>query len=191
MKAPDPTQARAVTFGGRPYVLRPLEAADADRLIAFFRSHTADTVRERYGYSVGAMSADRAAAMVGIDQTRDLALGLFEAAPGGDLLHAVGRYCLDPGGQSAEFALVVRETKRRLGIGSMLLRTLVETARRRGLTELWGQIASDNGAMLELARRLGFTLQLDDGGRSERASLRLAPAKGRSRRHGHAASPAR
>jgi acetyltransferase len=125
------------------------------------------------------MTAERAASLVGVDQTRDLALGVFEAGPQGESLDAVGRYCLDPGGRSAEFALVVRETKRRLGLGELLLRTLIAAARARGLAEVWGQIAVDNAAMLQMVRQLGFTLSSEDG-RSDRASLFLQPPSGRS-----------
>lgn len=167
------------SFGGRSYRLRRLEPGDAPALQAFFESHTSETVRERYGYLVGSMSPERAAALVGVDQSADCALGIFEPTAKGEVLHAVGRYCLGPGPREAEFALVVRENRRRLGMGSLLLRTLVGTARERGLSELWGQIDSDNGAMLALARAYGFSLSPINGGRSERASLLLrAPGPG-------------
>jgi acetyltransferase len=178
IKSAELIAARPRVFGRRRYVLRLLRPADAAELIAFFESHTAETVRERYGYVVGSMPPERAAALVGVDQTRDLALGIFERTADGERLHAVGRYCLDPGGRSAEFALVVRETKRRLGMGSALLRSLIRIARRRGLDELWGEIAADNGSMLALAYRLGFRLRTEEGGRTERASLMLQKAAG-------------
>ncbi|MGH7997610.1 MAG: GNAT family N-acetyltransferase [Opitutaceae bacterium] len=177
-----PTAPAETPWGGRRYRLRSLTPGDASILIGFFESHTSETIRQRYGYGQGSMSARTAAALVGVDQTRDLALGIFERAAPEELLHGVGRYCLDPGGRSAEFALVVRESRRRHGLGSLLLRTLILTARRRGLAALWGQIETTNGAMLALARRFGFRLDPEIGGRAKRATLALqAPDRFRAR----------
>ena len=147
---------RDVLFGGKPHVLRPLGPEDEGRLISFFNSHTEDTIRQRYGYHVGEMTHERARRLVNVDQARDLAFGVFDrAGDGGEVLHAVGRYLLDPDGQSAEMAFVVRETKRRLGICHALLRILLHVAHARGLGYLHAQGQIDNGAMISVLRRHG------------------------------------
>jgi len=163
-------------FGPRSYVVRLLGPGDRERLRDFFASHSPETVRERYGYLLSDMTPERAAALVNVDQGLDLALGIFECRAGDEILHAVGRYCLGDGGRSAEFALVVGESRRRLGMGDYLLRTLTETARRRGLREIWGQVDSGNAAMLGLARRHGFALAPDAFAGATRASLVLRAA---------------
>jgi acetyltransferase len=162
-------------FGSGTYVVRLLGPGDRERLRAFFASHSPETIRERYGYLLSDMSPERASTLVSVDQGRDLALGIFGRKAKDEIIHAVGRYCLGGDGLSAEFALVVRESKRRLGMGAFLLRTLVETARRRGLREIWGQVESGNAAMLGLARRLGFALKADPYAGATRASLVLRP----------------
>ena len=87
---------REMVFGGRPHVMRPLQPADEDRLISFFGSHTEETIRQRYGYHISEMTHERARRLVGVDQSRDVALGVFERAPdGGEVLHAVGRYLIE------------------------------------------------------------------------------------------------
>jgi len=170
-------------FGRKSYVVRLLGPGDRERLRAFFASHSPETVRERYGYLLSDMTTERAAALVNVDQGHDLALGILECRAGEETIHAVGRYCLGGGGRSAEFALVVGESRRRLGMGDYLLRTLTETARRRGLREIWGQVDSGNGAMLRLARRNGFELAPDPFAGATRASLVLRAA-GRARPKG-------
>jgi GNAT superfamily N-acetyltransferase len=143
-------------FGGQPYVLRLLGPADEGRLISFFNSHTEETIRQRYGYHISEMTHERARRLVGVDQARDLALGLFErAGDGEEVLHAVGRYLLDPAGRSAEMAFVVRESKRGLGICTTLLRTLLRVARRRGMSYLYAQVQADNAPMRSIFRRHG------------------------------------
>ncbi len=153
---PHALDPQALPFGGRPHVIRPLGPADEGRLISFFNSHTEETIRQRYGYHISEMTPERARRLVGVDQARDVALGVFEpAADGEEVLHAVGRYLLDADGRSAEMAFVVRETKRNLGICTALLRRLLRIARLRGMSHLYGQVQSDNAAMLSIFRRHG------------------------------------
>jgi len=178
-------------FGKKTYVVRLLGPGDREPLRVFFASHSPETIRERYGYLLSDMSPERAAKLVNVDQGQDLALGIFERKAKDEIIHAVGRYCLGGADRSAEFALVVRETKRRLGMGRFLLRTLVETARRRGLREIWGLVDSGNAAMLGLARRQGFTLKPDSYAHATRASLLFPAAAGARPRKGPTARSAR
>ncbi len=153
---PQAPAVRELVFGGRLHRLRPLGPADEGRLISFFESHTEETIRQRYGYHISEMTHERARRLVSVDQTRDLALGVFEPAPDGEeVLHAVGRYLLDETGRTAEMAFVVRETRRNLGICTVLLRTLLRTARERGMSYLYAQVQSDNAPMLAAFRRHG------------------------------------
>jgi GNAT superfamily N-acetyltransferase len=160
MAAPETLSARSVTptdftLRGERLRLRLLAPGDAARLQDFFYSHTAETIQLRYGHAVVRMTHERAADLVGVDQARDLAIAIFSSSGADEVIHAIGRYYLDPGGTSAEVAFVVRETKRRLGLGTLLLQTLVDAARARGLNALWGRVRRDNLPMLALFRRFG------------------------------------
>jgi len=144
------------------YVLRPLHPSDERHLQEFFYSHTSETIQKRYGYSVQRMSRERASELVGVDQEKDLALGVFERRGPRQRLRAVGRYYLDEDEQSAEVAFVVDESMRRHGLGSLLLLRMADIAKRRQLASLWAYVAADNLPMLRLfekfgSRREGFT----------------------------------
>jgi len=140
---------------GQDYILRPLAPADDRRLQEFFYSHTEETIVRRYGFTVTRMSRDRAFELVGIDQNRDLALAVVELQGPRQVIHAVGRYYLDPNGQGAEMAFVVAENKRRLGMARILLERMLEIAGQRGLARLWAQVDRDNTPMLALFRDYG------------------------------------
>jgi ribosomal protein S18 acetylase RimI-like enzyme len=148
----------------RSYRLRPLAPGDEERLIAFFSSHTAETIRQRYGYLIKYMSAERAHKLVDLDPTQEVALGLLDTEGGQEVLHAVGRMVLAEDGRTAEVAFVVRETKRRLGMASTLLRALVNLARARRLDHLFAQVQNDNGPMLAVFRKAGGKLVEDRAG---------------------------
>jgi GNAT superfamily N-acetyltransferase len=136
--------------------MRALAPGDEGRLQEFFHSHTFNTIYERYGGLVTTMTPERAHELVSVDQTRDCALAIF--SPDGQLIHAVGRYCLNSAGNAAELAFVVREDRRRHGLATTLLRRLIDVARSRGLRRLWAQVNTHNAAMLGIFRREGFTL---------------------------------
>jgi RimJ/RimL family protein N-acetyltransferase len=139
-------------FGIHRTTLRFLSPDDAAKLMVFFSSHTPDTIYSRYGSFVH-MSPEHAAQLVGVNQSRDCALGVFEGRTG--MLIAIGRYCLDASGGSAEVAFVVRESRRGLGIATALLRELLLIARKRGLAKLTAQVEHNNHAMMEIFRRVG------------------------------------
>jgi GNAT superfamily N-acetyltransferase len=175
---PEPREAR---FAGQPYLLRCLTLEDADRLIAFFKSHNEDTVRARYGYFFKEMTPARARELVGVDQTRDLALAIFTTNSHGEPeIDAVGRYFLLEDGQSAEVAFVVRETKRRLGMARTLLQALAAAAASRGLRRLVAQVQRQNSGMLALFRKEGATVRSVLGEDAVDISLPLKPAASRA-----------
>jgi len=173
---PHELEPREIMFGGQPHVLRLLGPADEGRLISFFNSHTEETIRQRYGYHISEMTHERARRLVGVDQSRDLALGVFERAPDGEeVLHAVGRYLIDPAGRSAEMAFVVRESKRGLGICTVLLRTLLRVARHRGMSYLYAQVQADNAPMLTIFRRHGGRMKPIPGADAMEVFVPTAP----------------
>jgi acetyltransferase len=92
----------------------------------------------------------------------------------GETLLGVARYVLDKDNESAEFAIVVADAWQGRGIGRRLLGKLVEVARRHGIKRLYGDILAMNRPMLELARKLGFTLGRHEDPTLTRASIDLA-----------------
>jgi len=123
---------------------------------------------------------ERAAALVGVDQIRDVAVGIFEGSlPSGRLL-AIGRACRLPGDEAAELAFVVHEQWRRLGIVTVLFQVLVGLLRQRGVQEIVAQLEQDNPAMLRVFRNAGAEIAAVPGTNGLTARLRLTPASQRS-----------
>jgi GNAT superfamily N-acetyltransferase len=59
----------------------------------------------------------------------------------------------------AEFALLVADEYAGFGIGRELLRRLVETGRVESIPRIVGYILNENGPMLAVCRRLGFSIK--------------------------------
>ena len=165
--------------GGRSFFMRPLHASDVRRLQEFFYSHSEETVRNRYGYLRESMPEDSAYRLVGVDQKRDLALGIFEerGLACEPVLRAVGRFYRDPEGARAEVAFVVHDETRRMGMAGELLGELARVAKRRGIRGFWASVLPGNRPMRALFEKAGGTCREEDGERIY--EIPVAPLAGR------------
>jgi acetyltransferase len=106
----------------------------------------------------------RLARLCFIDYARDMALVVErETAAGVRTLLAVGRLSRTRPGQ-AEFSLLVADAVQGQGVGSELLRRLIEIGRQEGVQRITADIAPGNTAMRAICQKLGFHLH---GGASD------------------------
>jgi GNAT superfamily N-acetyltransferase len=150
-------------FKGRPLLIRPLRASNADQLMDFFYSHTAETIYQRYRYLKKSLSQDEALRLCTLDYRKQFALAVFDQAGKGERIVAVGRYVLNEKTGLAEAALIVHEDSRRLGIGRHLQKRLREYAERNAIVGLTGSFEPSNVATLRLHRRLGDAVVTEHG----------------------------
>ena len=157
---------------GTSVTLRPLRPEDRDIESAFVRGLSPETRNDRLLGGGRAITREYIESLVSVDYSRDMALAAT-AMLDGETLIGVARYVLDRNNESAEFAIVVADAWQGRGIGSHLLRKLIDVARRRGLKRLYGDVLGTNRPMLEFVRKLGFTLERHEDPTLTRASLEL------------------
>jgi GNAT superfamily N-acetyltransferase len=75
----------------------------------------------------------------------------------------VSRYSASPDGTRCECAVTVAEHWRHRGLAVLLMRHLIDVARKHGFRQMYSIDAADNQAMQELAAYLGFERSLDPG----------------------------
>ena len=77
----------------------------------------------------------------------------------------VVRAISNPDQSDAEFAILVRSDLKGLGLGKLMMEKIVRYARERGIGQLSGMTMPSNRGMINLAKRLGFKIdiQLEDG----------------------------
>ena len=85
----------------------------------------------------------------------------------------VGRIVKLRNTNDAEFALIVSDAYHKKGLGSELLRRLIQVARDEKLSTLKGAIMPDNPDMQRLCERLGFELSYSDEEKLVMADLNL------------------
>lgn len=99
-----------------------------------------------------------------IDNTNHLAYGVMdislEESPG----IGVARYIRNPEEpESAEIAVTVIDDYQRLGLGSILIKALLDAAHCNGILKLYGFIIQDNVSMIKLMRKYGASIIRDSG----------------------------
>ena len=108
------------------------------------------------------------------DYDREIALvALDQDEHGAPVIVAVGRLSKSHAAPEGEFAILVADDWQSRGLGTELLRRLVQVARDEHLDMIWAELLSSNSAMRATARAAGFKITDDDTG-TARAELRLA-----------------
>lgn len=151
-----------VTSSGDRVYIRPIRPEDELEMVAFHATLSDRSVHMRYfaGLSLQHRTGHtRLTRVCGFDYDLEIAL-VVEC--GGDKqerqIVAVGRLVRVPESDSAEFAIVVSDDFQRRGLGTELLRRLVNVGRAEGIAIIQGWILSSNTTMQNVCRELGFQL---------------------------------
>ncbi|RAK51059.1 bifunctional acetate--CoA ligase family protein/GNAT family N-acetyltransferase [Phenylobacterium deserti] len=144
---------RTVDVAGDPLRVRPIRPQDAPALVDMVSRSTPEDVRLRFLGGMRTLSPELAARLTQIDYDRQMALVAED--PSGEIL-GVARIIIDPEGETAEYAAMVRSDRQARGLGGMLLQSVLDYARARGLRQVWGEVHRENARMLDLADHLGF-----------------------------------
>ncbi len=146
---------------GRQLIARPMRSSDGPTLKRSFAKLTPEEIRLRFMHPLKELTPAYANKLARIDRQREFALVLVENKPPEQaLIGAVARAAIDQDPKRAEFAIIVGAEIARSGLGSYLLKRVIEWSRKKRLSELYGRVLRDNHAMLGLAHRLGFKRRL-------------------------------
>lgn len=145
-------------------LLRPIRPEDTEEHLRFFHSLEPIDVRMRMFVQLRELQLSQLARMTQIDYDREMAfVAVRKRADGSDETLGVVRGVADPDNEQAEFAIVIRSDLKGMGLGSILMRKLIAYFRQRGTRAIVGEALSDNRAMMELMRDLGFGLRSNPG----------------------------
>jgi len=143
---------------GRKLLLRPIRPEDEPLIQGLFERLTPEDVRMRFFAPMRQMSHKFAARLTQIDYDREMALVaecVEDGAERGQIFGVV-RISADPDNVKAEYAVTVQSSLKGQGLGSLLMRKIIQYARSRGIQELTGQVLRENHGMLHVCERFGF-----------------------------------
>jgi acetyltransferase len=163
-----------IAGNGREFRIRPIRAEDELAMVALHRNLSERSVYQRY-FSVLSFNYrtahSRLTRICCIDYDHEIAL-VAELPDSGNIV-AVARF-IKVGNKTAEFAIVVSDAFQRVGLGSELLRRLLDVARREGLERIHSFVLRENTGMLRLCRRFDFQQSVADDRELVFAELDLA-----------------
>jgi acetyltransferase len=169
-RAPEPVYSPAARWfmkDGTEFTIRPISPADEPSMIKFHRALSERSVYMRYfeSMSLAARTAhERLAHICFADPERETVLVAVGKDPQSaeKRIAAVGRLSKTPDPKIAEVALLVADDLQGLGLGSELLRRLIQSARDQHITRITGEMLRDNTAMQRLLKKFGFSSRLLD-----------------------------
>ncbi len=161
---------------GRAVHLRSICATDEEELLQAFERFSPQARYMRFMRVVRSLDMARLRkTLAAFPQGGDSIVAVVPAADGIDIVGGATFVILDDP-SVCEFSISVAADYGGAGLGSMLMRAIIDTARRRGLKEMEGFVLAANQPMLRLARRMGFTVSRDPEDSSVRiCRLPLAP----------------
>ena len=157
------------TSDGKSWLLRAIRPEDAEPLQTFIRELSDESRYMRFVSMLRELTPRMLARYTRIDYHRELALVATVQEP--NPLHrgypkesiiGFAHYLRNPDGRGAEYALVVGDAWQRCGIGSALMRALINAAQEQGLTYIDGFVLAANRPMLGLMSYLGFRIDPDE-----------------------------
>ena len=151
--------------GGRRSTVRPVLPQDAELEQALVRALSPASRYQRFFAPIRELPEGWLQRLTQIDYRRQQAFIVETFAGDQALAVAEARYVVDASGEQAEFAVVVADDWRHLGLARRLLQLLMQSAAEAGLQRMVGDVLATNHAMLSLARSQGFkAVRHPDGG---------------------------
>ncbi len=149
---------------GDTVTIRPIRPEDEPGLVAFHRTLSEESVYLRYAQALKLsrrIAHERLTRICYIDYDCEMVL-VAETTATEDTpaeIAAVGRLSKVHGTNGAEFAMLVSDRYQCQGLGSELLRRLLQVAKDEHLDFVEAYMLAENGAMRHVCERLGFRLE--------------------------------
>ena len=156
--------------------LRPVRPEDANPLQDFVRNLSMRSKRLRYFSSLAELPQHALALATQIDYARQvtlLATRETEDANNPMLILGEAQYTALPDGRSCDFAIIIADEMAGMGLGKILMQSLIDAARNQGMHSIRGDVAAENETMLGLMESLGFIVKMTDDPETVEVTLQL------------------
>lgn len=142
-------------------LIRPITAQDRDAERAFIEGLSPESRRYRFLGQISHPSEALLAELTDIDYVHEVAFAAVVADNSHERIVGVGRYQADKDDTRCECAVAVSDAWQNKGLGTALMKHLIEVARERGMRRMYSIDSIDNTRMRDLAQYLGFETRAD------------------------------
>ncbi|MBN2808752.1 MAG: GNAT family N-acetyltransferase [Deltaproteobacteria bacterium] len=144
---------------GRNIFIRPIRPEDEDLHHELFNSLSRETNYFRFFSFRRHLSHELAARFTQIDYDREMAIIALIEENNRQRSIGVNRLSYQPRRDQHEFAIVVADAYQGSGVGSILMRRLIEIARDRRIKQIFGVVLAENSRMIDFCLAFGFVVE--------------------------------
>ena len=153
-------QEQHATIAGETVTIRPIRITDTTMESDFIRRLSPESKHYRFLGGVRELPPEELASFCDVDGTHSVAFVATVMRNGRETEIGVSRYAPDSRSDVREIAVTVADEWQHRGLGSALMRQLIEAARANGVKQLYSIDLADNAAMSALAE-LGMSSMRD------------------------------
>lgn len=163
---------------GTEVTIRPIRPEDEPLVIQYHKTLSEQSVYLRYFHLIKLsqrISHDRLTRICFVDYDREMALVADYQNPetGNHEILAIARLSKLQGTCAAEFSMLISDRVQCRGLGTELLRRLLQVGRDEQLDQITAEILSDNVAMQRVCEKLGFKISRTDDHSVVKAEIQL------------------
>jgi acetyltransferase len=156
---PDKTERAAgelheTVRGGEHVLIRRAAAGDKVLYQDLLHDVSAEDLRLRFFARIAELSAAEADKLSHLDYSHEMAFVAIDEISGHMLGFVRLKDELDE--TSAEFAILIRSQFKGHGLGWLLMHRVIDYAKEKGLRRVYGDVLTENTAMLQMCAELGF-----------------------------------
>ncbi|MGP8050433.1 MAG: GNAT family N-acetyltransferase [Desulfobaccales bacterium] len=158
---------------GTPVLLRPIKPEDESLVSTFYGKCSEETIYFRYFRHIKKWTHEMLIRFTQNDYDRELGMMAIGQPPGPEVMLGVSRLVMEVNRETAEFAVIVADQFQGKGLGPKLVEEVIGIAKENQIKLLWGEVLSSNKTMLDMVKRLGFTLVRQVEAQTFRVELQL------------------
>lgn len=163
---------------GQDVTLRPILPEDEERVVAFHKDLSENSVRQRYFefLTLDERTAhERLIRIIFNDYDREFGIvaELTDPKTQERKIIGFGRLSRIPGTDSAQYKVTISDAYHNMGLGTKLLEYLIGIAEKEGVKRIYAHILSENENMLKITERAGFIILPTDEPNILKAQLDL------------------
>lgn len=154
---------------GTAVTIRPIRPEDEPKFVRFHQTLSEQSIKQRFFHVMKLSSRvthERLTRICCVDYDREIAIVAEKCeANGGSRILGVVRLSKSPHADDAEFAVLIADDAQGNGLGTELVRRILQIAKREGVRRLWCEVLQGNTRMDEICQSLELSVdkKVSDG----------------------------
>lgn len=145
------------------YKIRPIHKEDREGLIRLFNQLSPENRRLRFAHAITKLPEAYLEDVLRLESVDEMALVALKTTKDfPSEIIGIARYAPTEEQGCCEFSLTVADAYTSHGIGTKLMKELINTAKTQGVQKLVGYVLSENTRMIKLISEIGFRREPSD-----------------------------